>query len=92
MPIHIEDQLITGNDAAVFATGTNTAELRPPCFISTLSAFAFLQSSEDVYFCVIGELLWLFVLVVGISQSTTEQSCSTLFVAGRLNQLYVQLL
>lgn len=34
MPIHTEDQLITGNDAAVFATGTNTAVPPPPAYSS----------------------------------------------------------
>lgn len=81
MPVHTEDQLITGNDA----TGTNTAELCPPDASSAPHLpFAFLWSSEGVYSCVIEELLWIFVVIVGcsISLSTSEQSCSTLFAAG----------
>lgn len=58
MPIHTEDQLIAGNDAAVFATGTKTAVLSPPAASSPpQTTFAFLY-----FLCVIGELLWLFLL------------------------------
>jgi len=42
MPIHTEDQLITGNDAAVFATGTKTAVLPPPAASPPQTTFAFL--------------------------------------------------
>lgn len=68
MPIYTEDQLITGNDAAVLATGTNTAELRPPAASSPprppLLSCILVRVS---IFCIIGDLLWLFVVVVGCS-------------------------
>lgn len=80
MPIHTEDQLITGNDAAVFATGTYTAVIPPPAAYSP-PRLPFLSCSlvRVSIFCVTGELLWLFVVLLGcsISQSTSEQSCST---------------
>jgi len=61
MPIHTEDQLITGNDATVFATGTKTAVLPPPAASPPQTTFAFLYSSKGIFLCVLGELLWLFL-------------------------------